>query len=161
MQLTHSLKAPGFKQPLSLSSDVLVSKFGFTFNLYRYVAATYEVIKATGAVNLTLGAAGAAGVASLLTAPCDAIKQRMQVKSSRTLRGELAKVMRSPKPLAAFFVGYPQLLMRDLPFDAIQMTSFEMLRRWHSKAVDPGWGGCTSLIQLNPELAPVQLTHST
>lgn len=28
--------------------------------------------------------------------------------------------------------------MRDLPFDAIQMTSFEMLRTWHSLVVEPG-----------------------
>lgn len=52
--------------------------------------ATYEVIKATRAVPMTLGAATAAGVASLLTAPCDAIKQRLQVNPSRTLRGEAA-----------------------------------------------------------------------
>lgn len=100
--------------------------------------ATYEVIKATSAVPMMLGATGASAASSLFTAPCDAIKQRMQIKSSRTLRGELAKVLRSPKPLAALFVGYPQYLMRDLPFDAIQMTSFEMLRRWHSATVDPG-----------------------
>ena len=100
--------------------------------------ATYELIKSTRAVHMTLGAAGAAAAASLLTAPCDAIKQRLQVNSSRTLRGELTKVFRSPKPLATLFVGYPQYLMRDLPFDAIQMSSFEMLRCWHTAVVEPG-----------------------
>jgi len=77
-------------------------------------------------------------VASLLTAPCDAIKQRLQIDASRTLRGEVSRVLKSPKPLAGFFVGYPQFLLRDLPFDAIQMTSFEALKRWHASVVEPG-----------------------
>jgi hypothetical protein len=34
MQLTHSLKAPGFK-PSNLKCDMLVSRFAFTCNLYR------------------------------------------------------------------------------------------------------------------------------
>jgi hypothetical protein len=32
MQLTLSLKAPGFFQPLNLTCDLLVSKFAFIFN---------------------------------------------------------------------------------------------------------------------------------
>jgi hypothetical protein len=35
MQLTHSVKASGFK-PLNLSSEKLVSKLAFKCNLYRY-----------------------------------------------------------------------------------------------------------------------------
>jgi hypothetical protein len=35
MQFSDSLKATRF-QPLNLSRDFLVSKFAFTFNLYRY-----------------------------------------------------------------------------------------------------------------------------
>ena len=33
---TGSLKAPGFNPSLSLKCDILVSKFSFKFNLYRY-----------------------------------------------------------------------------------------------------------------------------
>eukprot|EP00982_Pelagococcus_subviridis_P006866 30302-Pelagococcus_subviridis.AAC.4 len=100
--------------------------------------ASYEVIKATGRVPALVGAASAAGVASLITAPCDAIKQRLQVNASATLANELKAVATSRNPLKTMFVGYPQFLLRDLPFDAIQMTSFEVLKRWHCDAFDPG-----------------------
>jgi hypothetical protein len=34
--LTHSLKAPGFIQPVNLKCDILVSKFAFKCDLHRY-----------------------------------------------------------------------------------------------------------------------------
>ena len=100
--------------------------------------ATYEVLKATGALHPTLCAAGASVAGSLFTAPCDAMKQRMQVDPSATVRGELRVAFKSANPIKRLFVGYPQFLIRDLPFDAIQMTSFEALKRWHSRTVEPG-----------------------
>ena len=100
--------------------------------------ATYEALKSTRAVPAHVAAAGAALAGSLLSAPCDAIKQKMQVSAKRTLGAELRAIARSPRPLAAMFVGYPQFLARDLPFDTIQITTFEALRRWHARAVDPG-----------------------
>ena len=100
--------------------------------------ATYEVLKATGALHPTLCAAGASVAGSLFTAPCDAMKQRMQVDPRASIRGELSSAFKSSSPLRRLFVGYPQFLIRDLPFDAIQMTSFEALKRWHSKTVEPG-----------------------
>ena len=100
--------------------------------------ATYEALKSTRAVPAHVAAAGAALAGSLLSAPCDAIKQKMQVSAKRTLGAELHAIARSPRPLAAMFVGYPQFLARDLPFDTIQITTFEALRRWHARAVDPG-----------------------
>ena len=72
-----------------------------------------------------VAAADAALAGSLLSAPCDAIKQKMQVSAKRTLGAELRAIARSPRPLAAMFVGYPQFLARDLPFDTIQITTFE------------------------------------
>jgi hypothetical protein len=45
-KLTHSLKGAWF-QPLSLSSDFLVSMFAFKFNLYRYTEAD-QVFAETG-----------------------------------------------------------------------------------------------------------------
>ena len=100
--------------------------------------ATYEVLKATGALHPTLCAAGASVAGSLFTAPCDAMKQRMQVDPAATVRGELRVAFKSANPIKRLFVGYPQFLIRDLPFDAIQMTSFEALKRWHSRTVEPG-----------------------
>ena len=100
--------------------------------------ATYEVLKASGAVAPGVAAPCAAFAGSLLTAPCDAIKQRMQVNPARTVRGELTAALRSPSPIKALFVGYPQFLMRDLPFDTIQIIAFETLKRWHSRTVEPG-----------------------
>jgi hypothetical protein len=48
MQLTHSLKAPGFNLSW-FQLDVLVSKFAFEFNLYRYTSAcalvAYDAVK--------------------------------------------------------------------------------------------------------------------
>jgi hypothetical protein len=44
LSLPISLKAPGFPQPLSLSSEKLVSKLAFRFNLYRRYAAMAAVV---------------------------------------------------------------------------------------------------------------------
>jgi solute carrier family 25 S-adenosylmethionine transporter 26 len=83
-------------------------------------------------------AATVAGVAgSLLVAPADAIKQRLQVDASKSLRGELKLIAKSKSPIKTLFVGYPQFLARDLPFDTVQVTTFELLKRWHKNVVEP------------------------
>ncbi len=99
--------------------------------------ATYETLKRAGFVPPAVAAAAAGVAGSLLVAPADAIKQRLQVDASKSLRGELAAVARSKTPIRSLFVGYPQFLARDLPFDTVQVTTFELLKRWHATVVEP------------------------
>ena len=99
--------------------------------------ATYEALKSANVVPPAVAAAAAGVAGSFLVAPADAIKQRLQVDASKSLRGELAAVARSKTPIRALFVGYPQFLARDLPFDTVQVTTFEVLRRWHATVIEP------------------------
>jgi solute carrier family 25 S-adenosylmethionine transporter 26 len=100
--------------------------------------ATYEVLKNGRVVPPAVAATIAGVVGSLLVAPADAMKQRMQVDSERSLRMELLRIKKSKSPIRALFVGYPQFLARDLPFDTVQVTTFEILKRWHGSVVEPG-----------------------
>ena len=99
--------------------------------------ATYEALKISGAVPPAVAATIAGVAGSLLVAPCDAIKQRLQVDSTKTLRGELKNIARSKSRIKSLFIGYPQFLARDLPFDTVQVTTFELLKRWHGGVVEP------------------------
>ena len=99
--------------------------------------ATYEALKSAGVVPPAVAAAVAGVAGSLLVAPADAIKQRLQVDASKSLRGELAVIAKSKSPIRSLFVGYPQFLARDLPFDTVQVTTFEVLKRWHATVVEP------------------------
>ena len=98
--------------------------------------ATYEALKSAGVVPPAVAATAAGVAGSLLVAPADAIKQRLQVDASKTLRGELRTIANAKSPIRSLFVGYPQFLARDLPFDTVQVTTFEVLKRWHASAVD-------------------------
>ena len=69
--------------------------------------ATYEVLKATGALHPTLCAAGASVAGSLFTAPCDAMKQRMQVDPAATVRGNSASRSRARTRLSGCSWGTP------------------------------------------------------
>jgi hypothetical protein len=57
MQLTHSLKAPGFNL-WSLSSEIQVSKFAFKFNLYRYNVEPRRFYKDLETMYLTMTGGG-------------------------------------------------------------------------------------------------------
>jgi solute carrier family 25 S-adenosylmethionine transporter 26 len=98
--------------------------------------ATYEALKSAGVVPPAVAATAAGVAGSLLVAPADAIKQRLQVDASKTLRGELRTIANAKSPIRSLFVGYPQFLARDLPFDTVQVTTFEVLKRWHASAVE-------------------------
>ena len=37
--------------------------------------------------------------------------------------------------MSRLYVGFPAFVLREVPFDAIQMTAFECLKRFHAKAV--------------------------
>jgi solute carrier family 25 S-adenosylmethionine transporter 26 len=99
--------------------------------------ATYEALKSAGVVPPAVAATVAGVAGSFLVAPADAIKQRLQVDASKSLRGELKLIAKSKSPIKTLFVGYPQFLARDLPFDTVQVTTFELLKRWHKNVVEP------------------------
>jgi hypothetical protein len=71
--------------------------------------ATYEALKLTGLVPPAVAATVAGVAGSLLVAPCDAIKQRLQVDATKTLKGELIGIAKSKSPIRRAFVGYPQV----------------------------------------------------
>jgi hypothetical protein len=70
LTVTHSLKAPWF-QPLSPSCDLLVSKFAFKWNLYRYTAScwTSSSLPSTDSWRVSSGTTGSFGARPRSTPP--------------------------------------------------------------------------------------------
>ncbi|KAJ6518626.1 mitochondrial carrier domain-containing protein [Mycena sanguinolenta] len=78
----------------------------------------------------SLAGASATIAADALMNPFDVIKQRMQVHKSE-FRSVLtcARVVFKNEGLAAFYVSYPTTLAISIPFNAIQYTVYEQVKR--------------------------------
>ncbi|KAK7030635.1 hypothetical protein R3P38DRAFT_3394049 [Favolaschia claudopus] len=81
-------------------------------------------------VATSLAGASATIAADALMNPFDVIKQRMQVhKSEFRSVYTCAKVVFRNEGLGAFYVSYPTTLAISIPFNAIQYTVYEQLKR--------------------------------
>jgi len=78
----------------------------------------------------SLAGASATIASDALMNPFDVIKQRMQVHKSE-FRSVLtcARVVFKTEGLAAFYVSYPTTLAISIPFNAIQFTVYEQVKR--------------------------------
>ncbi|KAF9434498.1 Fe(2+) transporter [Entomortierella beljakovae] len=100
--------------------------------------ATYETAKESFGGNAAghhhFAAAGAGACATIahdaLMNPFDVIKQRMQVHGSiyRSVLDCASKVYRA-EGLRAFYISYPTTLTMTIPFQSIQFTTYEYLRK--------------------------------
>ncbi|KAK0202931.1 mitochondrial carrier domain-containing protein [Desarmillaria ectypa] len=78
----------------------------------------------------SVAGASATTAADALMNPFDVIKQRMQVhKSEFRSVFTCARVVYRNEGLAAFYVSYPTTLAISIPFNAIQFTVYEQIKR--------------------------------
>ncbi|KAF9045801.1 mitochondrial carrier [Hymenopellis radicata] len=78
----------------------------------------------------SVAGASATTAADALMNPFDVIKQRMQMhKSEFRSVFTCAKVVYRNEGLAAFYVSYPTTLAISIPFNAIQFTVYEQIKR--------------------------------
>lgn len=80
-------------------------------------------------------AAAAAGdvAASTVRVPFEVVKQRMQSGMYATARQAVQRTF-ATEGVAGFFSGYGSLVLRELPFDAIQFPLFEFLKaQWRKR----------------------------
>lgn len=100
------------------------------FGVYDYVKRVLANFDRDGrwAPVCHLIAAGAGDVAgSTVRAPFEVVKQRMQSGIHATASAAIKATLTQEGPLG-FFRGYGSLVLRDLPFDAIQFPLYEYLK---------------------------------
>lgn len=133
---TASTKAPalikglyaGFAPAVAASAPAAAAFFAMYDYTKRVLAARTDSKYAP----LCHMAAAAAGdvASSTVRVPFEVVKQRMQsgmyASARAAVRGTLAK-----EGVAGFFSGYGSLILRELPFDAMQFPLYEYLKmRW-------------------------------
>merc|ERR1740129_536666 len=87
-------------------------------------------------------AAGADALACVARGPCEALKQRMQIRN-QTIFGA-ARSVGAQEGLRGFYAGFGATIGREVPFALIQMPLFEALKRRSHDAgisVSPGLVG--------------------
>ncbi|CAL9001193.1 unnamed protein product [Prunus brigantina] len=82
--------------------------------------------------HFTAGAFGGIA-ASLVRVPTEVVKQRMQT-GQFTSASDAVRLIASKEGFKGFYAGYGSLLLRDLPFDAIQFCLYEQLRLGYKAA---------------------------
>lgn len=83
-------------------------------------------------------AAGAGDVAgSTVRVPFEVVKQRMQSGMYASAR-EAVRATFASEGVAGFFRGYTSLVLRELPFDAIQFPLYEFLKKKWGEVGDEG-----------------------
>ncbi|GAB0498179.1 hypothetical protein MMPV_009520 [Pyropia vietnamensis] len=89
---------------------------------------------------VALAAAVGDTAASLVRAPCELVKQRLQVGVYGGIGGAVAALR--GEGLAAVYVGLPAQLARDIPFAATEFLMYEALQsRERRRAAEKGGGG--------------------
>lgn len=77
--------------------------------------------------------AGAALAASLLAVPSEVVRQHVQARQFASPRAALAGILSARGP-RGLYAGYGGALVRDLPFDTVQIMLYEGLRRGYLAA---------------------------
>lgn len=75
----------------------------------------------------------AALASSLLAVPAEVVRQHVQSRSYKTTRAAFSGIVKSRGPLG-LYTGYGASLARDLPFDTLQITLYEVLRKSYMAA---------------------------
>lgn len=86
--------------------------------------ATYETAKTHFGQSPSAAAAAGALAASVVLAPMEVISRRMQVG-----RVSLMTAVRLSARKRDLFVGFGSFLLRELPFDCVQMSAFETMKK--------------------------------
>jgi len=86
--------------------------------------ATYETAKKNFGQSPSAAAAAGALAASVVLAPMEVISRRMQVG-----RVSLITAVRLSARKSDLFVGFGSFLARELPFDCVQMSAFETMKK--------------------------------
>ncbi|GMH39456.1 hypothetical protein BSKO_07354 [Bryopsis sp. KO-2023] len=82
-----------------------------------------------------LVAGSVAGLAaSIVRVPTEVIKQRMQTREFSSAMGAVAQISRK-EGIRGLFAGYGAFLLRDLPFDAVEFFTYEVLKSAYQKRV--------------------------
>ena len=80
-----------------------------------------------------IAAASAGLAASIVRVPTEVVKSRMQTGQFASARGAVWHIASREGIAGGLFAGFGSFLLRDLPFDAIEFTSYEQIKlAWSS-----------------------------
>ena len=102
------------------------------FGAYSRLQQEHDTQAASGGHAMLAGVGGALA-ASLVAVPAEVIRSYVQTSKYPNTKAAVLGIVRS-KGVRGLYRGYSASLARDLPFDSLQITIFEVLRRAYAKA---------------------------
>lgn len=121
----------GFAPAVAASAPAAAAFFGTYDYVKRVLAASSKDDSGKWAPLQHMAAAAAGDVSSsTVRVPFEVVKQRLQSGVNKTTAGAVRQIF-STHGVRGFFQGYGSLVLRELPFDAIQFPLYEVLKkRW-------------------------------
>lgn len=128
----------GFAPAVAASAPAAAAFFGTYDYIKRVLAAASPDGSTRWAPAQHLVAAAAGDIASsTVRVPFEVVKQRMQSGMHRS-SAEAVRAVWTKEGVRGFFAGYGSLIVRELPFDAIQFPLYELLKVQWSKRTRTG-----------------------
>lgn len=128
----------GFAPAVAASAPAAAAFFGTYDYVKRVLAASSKDESGKWAPLQHMAAAAAGDVASsTVRVPFEVVKQRLQSGLNKS-SAEAIKHIFAKQGVPGFFAGYGSLVLRELPFDAIQFPLYEFLKTKWAKRTQSG-----------------------
>ena len=136
--------------PAAAASFPCAATFWISYELNKYalngnaVATTYLNVH----VQHVVASAMAEVCQVTVRCPFEVVKQNMQVGAYNTTREAIMHLYASKGLVRGFYAGFGSLIMRDIPFSAIQFPLYDMLKIFSIRVLARRQGQCEASTEL-------------